>query len=354
MDIRAFHGRYGFEQSRSISGHNVIGNYIKYSNLNWKSIKDLNTKISVFTDGFLRPKFVKKNSKSISIGLALEPNEINPRIVSDLVACENYLDLILTHDKTVLKTFPQARYYVAGGTYFKNEDTLSQSPKRKKISLVLSRNKDTEGHLLRPKVLELFSEKFEIDIFGTGYNPFEDRKLPYAEYSYSIVIENVKSEVFFTEKIIDPLLMKSVPIYWGAEKIGNFFDNSGILEFSDLAELEAILIQIKDDSMKIDESVINRNQITAVNYMSKEWNIQSAIYRELFQVELPDLSSLITDFPAFISGKDSFKSAEPRYFFVDAERERDDIGFQSRLHFLKKFAYRICPKISKNIFGLKS
>jgi len=353
MDIRAFHGRYGFEQSRGISGHNVIGNYIKYSNLNWKSINDLNAKISVFTDGFLRPKFVRKNRKSINIGLGLEPNEINPRIVSDLVACEKYLDLILTHDKTVLKTFSQARYYLAGGTYFKNEDTLIQSPKKKRISLVLSRNKDTEGHLLRPKVLELFAEKYEIDIFGTGYNPFEDRKLPYAEYSYSIVIENVKSEVFFTEKVIDPLLMKCVPIYWGAEKIGNYFDNSGILEFSDLAELEALLIQIKDNSLKIEESVIKRNQVTAVNYMSKEWNIQSAIYKELFQVKLPDLSSLIADLPGFISGKNSFKSAEPRCFFVEAERARSDIGFQSRLHHLKKYAYRISPKISRKILRLK-
>ena len=46
---------------------------------------------------------------------------------------------------------------------------------------------------------------------------------------------------YFTEKLIDALITKTVPIYWGAPYIGDFYDNRGIIHFEDENELVDIV-----------------------------------------------------------------------------------------------------------------
>jgi hypothetical protein len=54
-------------------------------------------------------------------------------------------------------------------------------------------------------------------------------------YMFSIVIENSRQIHYFTEKIIDCLLTKTIPIYYGCPNISDYFDTSGwiILETRD-------------------------------------------------------------------------------------------------------------------------
>ncbi len=50
------------------------------------------------------------------------------------------------------------------------------------------------------------------------------------DYKYSIAIENSSQENYFTEKIIDCLLLWSMPIYWGCPNISNFFPEHSFYE----------------------------------------------------------------------------------------------------------------------------
>ena len=46
-------------------------------------------------------------------------------------------------------------------------------------------------------------------------------------------MENISSDNYFTEKLTDCFATGTVPIYWGAKNIGNFFDSKGIIKLDD-------------------------------------------------------------------------------------------------------------------------
>jgi len=333
MNIKMYSGRFAFDQSRFDSGHNTIGGYIKFSQLNWLPTNSKDAKVSIFTDGYLKLRWLKKNRKNTCVGLALEPREINPRITGDLRICRDRLDLILTHDDEILEKFPLARQYIVGGSLFKNSDRLTSSKKNGRVSIVISDKKVTEGHIFRHEIVEKLASKYDIDVFGVGIKPFADRGDPYSSYSYTIVVENVKSDFFFTEKLIDPLLSKCIPIYWGARDIKSYFPNEGILEFDDIIDLEKILQGLQLKKPLVNQETIRTNQQIAVNFMSKEWNIQSAICKELYGLVLPKLSTLIPNLEEFLSGNLSFEEAEPTIFKIGSHRSLIRVGLQSRFHF---------------------
>jgi hypothetical protein len=52
------------------------------------------------------------------------------------------------------------------------------------------------------------------------------------KYRYSIIIENDMTPYRFTEKILNCFASMTVPIYIGAAKIGDFFNDGGIIQVS--------------------------------------------------------------------------------------------------------------------------
>lgn len=70
----------------------------------------------------------------------------------------------------------------------------------------------------------------------------------YAPYRYSIVIENDEKPYYFTEKITSCFAAMTVPIYLGATKIGQFFNEDGIIKITpaDFDNLENFLKQCNE------------------------------------------------------------------------------------------------------------
>lgn len=65
-------------------------------------------------------------------------------------------------------------------------------------------------------------------------------------FQFSIVVENSRQDNYFTEKLLDCFLCKTIPIYWGCPNIGDFFSLDGILvinggDIDVLKQLEKIL-----------------------------------------------------------------------------------------------------------------
>lgn len=52
---------------------------------------------------------------------------------------------------------------------------------------------------------------------------FINKEIGIRDYKYSIAIENSSQKNYFTEKILDCLLLWSIPIYWGCPNISSFF-----------------------------------------------------------------------------------------------------------------------------------
>jgi hypothetical protein len=53
-----------------------------------------------------------------------------------------------------------------------------------------------------------------------------DDKIHLFNSMYSVVVESSNEQNYFTEKLIDCLITKTIPIYWGCPNISDFFDTS--------------------------------------------------------------------------------------------------------------------------------
>ena len=139
-------------------------------------------------------------------------------------------------------------------------------------SIIASAKKDLEGHLFRHRMVDWLNAKkiAEVDVLGRGYNPFEDKKDGLLCYKYSIVIENVREPDYFTEKLLDCFLCGTIPIYWGAPNIGDYFDLKGIIvcETKEQVQkiIEVLLLGNACESSHIDTSAIEKNRLKALGY----------------------------------------------------------------------------------------
>ncbi len=69
-------------------------------------------------------------------------------------------------------------------------------------------------------------------------------------YKFTIAFENEQSENYVTEKIYQPLLVKSIPIYWGAPNIDDYFNPKSFINVSDYHSYKDVIkaiIQIDQD-----------------------------------------------------------------------------------------------------------
>ena len=89
---------------------------------------------------------------------------------------------------------------------------------------------------------------------------------------FSIVIENEKSDYFFSEKLNDCFATGTIPIYWGCPSIKDFFDSKGIIEFDDIGNLSDILMSLSESQYlsKI-ENVNNNFNISKKFLLAEDW-----------------------------------------------------------------------------------
>ena len=109
-------------------------------------------------------------------------------------------------------------------------------------------------------------------------------------YSHHITIENSRERGYFTEKIIDPMLTKTVPIYWGDPNIKDYFNEDGIIIIdSDSPEdFEKTILSLGD--LKSDYN--NRRDAIEDNYKKA---VYYANYYERFLTTLEDHIGPICD-----------------------------------------------------------
>ena len=120
--------------------------------------------------------------------------------------------------------------------HMKPTDTISRKPHL--ISLMVSQKHSLPGHKYRHQLVQrILKTDLPIHIYGRGcpyYMNYNDERIrgifkssePYETYTFHICIENIIKEYWFTEKIINPLLYTTTPVYLGCKKIDEFFPNN--------------------------------------------------------------------------------------------------------------------------------
>lgn len=146
---------------------------------------------------------------------------------------------ILTFNQDLIAKLPNARFLPYGTTWVPGWRDLDRT-KSEMCSLIASSKRDTDGHRLRHNIVDWIRETDQpVDIMGRGYKPFEQKSDGLAPYRYSVVIENMPEENYFSEKLVDAVLCDTVPIYWGCPNLSDFMDTAGIIQCKDAAGIKA-------------------------------------------------------------------------------------------------------------------
>ena len=103
---------------------------------------------------------------------------------------------------------------------------LKSLPKTKMLSVFCSQQGMLPSHRLRQRFTQILKSHFgdDLDWYGNGVNSVAEKWDGLADYKYSIVLENQSRFNVVTEKIYDPFLSLTYPIYWGAPNISDYFD----------------------------------------------------------------------------------------------------------------------------------
>jgi hypothetical protein len=173
---------------------------------------------------------------------------------------------VMTCDAALLAAIPNGQYFVFGNTWVPDWADKDVT-KTRMLSLIASKKRNLVGHKLRHMVVKQLSRRgVEADVMGGGYRPFEDKAEGLAPYRYSIVIENSAEPGYFTEKLIDAFLLRTVPIYWGAPDITEVFDAGGMIICTSEGEIMKAVATLSEADYAARHAAIDANQKTAIRY----------------------------------------------------------------------------------------
>jgi len=132
----------------------------------------------------------------------------------------------------------------------KSIDDLIKQPisnKSKFISIATSNKTYTKGHRNRIECAMKIKRYFGsyVDLYGRGFNDFNDKWDVVSPYRYHISIENSVEKNYFSEKIVDPILAYTLPLYYGCPNISDYFDLPEHLQILDLNSFDTIKKKIK-------------------------------------------------------------------------------------------------------------
>ena len=139
--------------------------------------------------------------------------------------------------------------------------------KRGLVSIITSHHTSMPGHRLRHRIVDWSrTHRPELEAFGTGYRPIEDKWEGHAPFHYSVVIENSRCPGYFTEKILDSFLAWSLPIYWGDPRIENVFLPEGMLVCESEREVQERLKTLSERDFERRLPALAENQRRARDY----------------------------------------------------------------------------------------
>jgi hypothetical protein len=236
-------------------------------------------KVTLFTNLSLEEVFI--DSSPVKVGWLLEPAEVEPSSyhrASDLAFSQNF-DIVLTHREDFLRASTKFVYMPFGGCWINRAD-WGVHPKSKNLSIIASFKTHLEGHRLRHDIVNRFGDHID-GLFGNAYQqlPLDGKILGLRDFRYSLIVENVRTNYFFTEKLIDAFMTGTVPIYWGCPDIQKFFNLDGMIVIENIDELEEILPKLGPGEYASRLPALHDNLQRAVRYAMPE----DYLYRYILQ-----------------------------------------------------------------------
>jgi len=265
-----------------------------------KDYWDANSDVYAITDDFVMKSEYKSVPKDKKVALLIEPRAIVPEAYEYISKHYDEFKYVFTGDDELLK-LPNAKPIIWGGVWYRLEeiDITGYEDKEKKyktidpkktklISMICSDKELCELHKERKRIARKYKDK--IDIYGTldGGTYIDDNI--HKDYMYEVVIENDIQDIWFTEKICNCFANKTIPIYYGARNIGEYFDARYIIKCKDIDDLENVIngvINFPDDYKKAYEA---RKDKLNINYeLSKQYEKFDEWFYKTYEKEIGEM-----------------------------------------------------------------
>ena len=226
----------------------------------------------------------------------------NRESIASVISQHKKYDLILCDDDEIVEACSNAVLFPYGSTwlnrgkidhpdglgYFDPEVEIFKKRDRtlNDVSFLASwYNIDRAGYYTRREVWQRQEEIQIPKMFFTSRKSFLDapNPLPTGEKEdlfhsmFHICVENQRVRNHFGEKLIDPIITYTVPIYCGCPNIGDFFDVRGMILFDTVDDLipkiNALTMESYDDMMEY----VEKNRKIAESYVNFSERIEEVI-----------------------------------------------------------------------------
>jgi len=208
-------------------GYSVHGKESKYVEWTFDGSSDK----TFYVDNEINSVFGREDN-TIKYAWLLESKFVCPEINAEVKENpERYFskyEYIFTHDKELLQLDSRFKWCPAQGFWIKEPKIYD---KTKMISMIASDKQFTEGQKNRVRWMKMLKD--QVDMYGRGINPIENKEEGLCDYMFSVVIENGVYESYFTEKILDCFATGTIPVYLGSPNIGKYFNENGIIPLSE-------------------------------------------------------------------------------------------------------------------------
>lgn len=220
-----------------------------------------------------RPTEIELNLNPINIFAHDEPNEYFGN--HDWIEQNShYFSVILTWSERLLKKTANSKLLVYGESWIDDLSDKVIPPTDKKFGISFIRGKKllSSGHLLRHQIFNrqdeiLINKKFlsETDISNSD-KIIMGKLNTHNDMMFSLIIENTSHDNYFTEKITDAIVCKTIPIYWGCTNIEKYYNVNGIIQIRSDDEAIKIINNLTPDQYYDKIHIINENHEKAINY----------------------------------------------------------------------------------------
>ena len=176
-------------------------------------------------------QYDKINAKH-NIMVLVEPIKLCPNNYQFVQDHSDKFDLIFSTYQDFGDGSDKYNYYRGGLRSYIKPSEFNIYKKSKNICCVMSNRSGTmPGYDVRHSIRDLVSRNMPTAI---DYNnpPLQDKHIGTMDYRYELVIKN-EDDKFFSEKILDAMLVGCIPIYWTStvDYLSEAFDMNGIVTF---------------------------------------------------------------------------------------------------------------------------
>ena len=213
------------------------------------------------------------NRRSADYLILYESKAIIPGIYDFVIKNQGLWKKIFTHDLSICNGINIIQIPPFFPTWI-DESDFKVYEKNKIVSMIASDKEICEGHLYRDSVAKSFP--FPEHLFGKGREQKLENKIDgLRDYMFSVSMENSKYDTYFTEKILDCFLTGTIPIYWGTDRIDEYFDPSGIIRLNEikLEDLTNSLYESKIDAVNKNFEIAKKLKFTSGHMIDHVLNI---------------------------------------------------------------------------------